>query len=281
VLGLLLTLVAYLILGGRFVHLAFPSLGAAASLLIFWLFTAIPVFTSDGRIIKLELAGVACTSIIIVFIFATAWPAATFAGIPAVNFENLFLPFGAILFALAGWTGVEPAYESRKKFGAASDPWRALASGTFFVALLYIMFAAGIIGSAPVVSPDTISGLFGWPLWKKEIIALFGLIAVATVYMPISREIRNALEKDLGWNRFLSRTLILLVPLIFIGLGFNNFLVIVGLVGGVFIGAQYVLIIAVGRRALTLSAAQRVFLDAVALIFIVAAVYEVWTFVVH
>lgn len=281
VLGLLLTLVAYLILGGRFIHLAFPSLGTGAALLVFWLFTAIPIFASDRRVVTLELAGIACTSAIIIFIFATAWPSATFAGIPAANVQNIFLPFGAILFALAGWTSVEPAYESRKKFGVRADPWQALASGTFFVALLYIMFTAGVLGSAPAVAPDTISGLAGWPLWKKEILAIFGLVAVATVYMPVAREIKNALEKDLGWNRFFSRVLILFLPLVFVGLGLNNFLVVVGLVGGVFIGAQYVLIIAVGRRALALSAAKRFFLDLVAFVFMAGAVYEVWTFIVH
>jgi len=281
VLGLLLTLVAYLILGMQFIHLAFPSVAMGVALLVFWLFTAITVFASDRRVVKLELVGITCTSAIIIFIFVTAWPSITFAGVPAINFQNLFLPFGAILFALAGWTSVEPAYESRKKTGALSDPWRALAGGTFFVALLYILFTSGILGSAPTIASDTISGLTQWPVWKKEILVLFGLLAVATVYMPVSHEIKNALEHDLGWSKFASRSLILFLPVILIGLGLNNFLVVVGLVGGLFISVQYLLIISIGRRVLALSAAKKFFLDLVAAIFVIAAVYEAWTFVVH
>jgi amino acid permease len=284
VLGLLLTLVAYLILGAQFVRLAIPSVPPLWALVIFWILTSLPVFLSDRRVVSLELAGIVCTSAIIIFIFVSAWPNITFAGVPAVNAAsaaNLFLPFGAILFALAGWTSIEPAYESRKRFGAASDPWRALAFGTFFVALLYALFVAGILGSAPAVAPDTVSGLAAWPVWKKELLAVFGFLAIATVYMPISREIRNALEKDLRWGKPASRALILLLPVALVLLGLNNFLVVVGLVGGLFISLQYLLIVSVGRRALVLSRVKRIALDLVAAVFVVAAVYEVWTFVVH
>ncbi len=281
VLGLLLTLVVYLILGAQFVHLAFPAVAPHIALFIFWLFTAIPIFVSDRRVVELELTGIVCTSIIIILIFVSAWPMVTFAGVPAISAKNLFLPFGVVLFALAGWTSVEPAYESRRGSGAAADPWRALAFGSFVVALLYIMFVAGILGSAPAVTPDTVSGLVGWPLWKKEITAVFGLLAIATVYVPISREIKNALEKDLGWSWLASRSLILLLPPALIGLGLNNFLTVVGLVGGLFFSLQYLLIISVGRRALALSVTKRFLLDIIAAVFVIGAVYEVWTFVVH
>ena len=156
-----------------------------------------------------------------------------------------------------------------------------LAAGSFVAALLYTMFIVGILGSTPAATPDTVSGLTSWPIWKKEIIAIFGLLAVATIYLPISHEIKNALEKDLGWNGSMSRFLILFVPLVFIGLGLRSFLTVAGIVGGAFIGAQYLLIVAVGRRALMLSAAKNFFLDLIAVVFAAAAVYEVWTFVVH
>src|SRR6185312_1068239 len=110
-----------------------------------------------------------------------------------------FLPFGVILFGLAGWTGIEPAYESRKKGGRKYAPWRALAIGTFAAATLSLMFAAGVLGSASHITTDTISGLSDWPLWKRDALALLGLCAVSTVFMPIAREIKNSLEKDLRW----------------------------------------------------------------------------------
>jgi len=283
VLGLLLTLVAYLILGAQFIRLAIPGMPPLLPLIIFWIFISLPVFLSDRHVVDLELVGIACSSSVILLIFLTAWPNVTFSGIAAVNTQNLFLPFGAILFSLAGWTSIEPAYESRKKFGRdkGDGAWKALALGTVSAIALYAMFVAGILGSAAQIAPDTVSGLAGWPGWKKEILTVLGLLTVATVYLPISREIKNALEHDLGWSKFASRSLILFAPLALIGLGFNNFLTVVGLVGGAFLSMQYLLIVFVGRHALSLSPVRKFFLDLIAAIFILAAVYEVYVFIVR
>lgn len=293
VIGLLLTLVAYLILGSQFIRLGFPGLPPAAPLVIFWLFVAAIVLMNDGRIVELELLGILFTAIVIGLIFLTALPHVNFDGSPVVNWGSAFLPFGAVLFSLAGWTGIEPAYESRREGGDGASKksggsrarkkfaaWAPLALGTAFGALLYILFAAGILGTATTITPDTISGLAGWPIWKRDIVAALGLLAVATVSMPISREIKNSLEKDLKWNKFGSRALIILFPIGCVLAGLNNFLVVVGIVGGVFLSTQYLLIVSVGRAALRLSLAQKVALDLVGVIFAAAAIYQIASFVV-
>lgn len=280
VLGLLLTLVAYLILGAQFIHILFPGALSVGPLLVFWFATSILVLVGDKRIMGLELIGIICTSLIVLLIFVTAWPHVFFQGIPAINPANLFLPFGVILFELAGWTGIEPAYELRKINGRKSDPWRSLAAGTIAAAAVSLLFITGILGSATHITSDTISGLTGWPIWKRDLLALLGLCAIATVFIPISREIKNSLEKDLRWNKNYSRGLIILLPISCVLLGFNSFLTVVGLVGGVFLSAQYLLIISVGRRALALSGIKKVLLDVIALVFIIAALYEIFSFIV-
>src|SRR5262249_35709449 len=121
--GLFLTLFAYLILRTQFIYLALPSITPASAPLIFLLLLSPPTLLSDRRIVSLELMGIACTTAIIVIIFASAWPAVNFSGAPVVDTKDLFLPFGIILFALAGWTGVEPAYESKKRGGGSGSPF--------------------------------------------------------------------------------------------------------------------------------------------------------------
>jgi amino acid permease len=296
VFGLILTLVAYLILGMNFIKLGFPHATPGAPLLFFWAFVAVTVFLNDTYIVELELAGITLTALLIVFVFVSAWPDIWFGGLPAFGAPaNFFLPFGAVLFSLAGWTSIEPAYESEKRraqgaIGAEGAPantpirkgvWRSLAMGSLIAAVLYIMFSVGILGTAGAFTPDTISGLANWATWKKDLVAALGLIAVWTVSMPISREIRNSLERDLGWNKLVSRLIIVFLPLLFVLAGLTNFLVIVGLVGGFFLSTQYLLIISVGRRALALPPLKNFFLDLTAAAFIVAAIYEAWTFVVH
>ena len=292
VLGLLLTLVAYIILGSQFIRLGFPGLPSAIPLVIFWIFLAAIALLGDSRLTQLELTGIIFTTIVILLIFVTALPRVGFDGSPVINPQNLFLPFGAVLFSLAGWTGVEPAYELRRRMrggrsGArgrarrTASIWPALAMGTVFAALLYAMFAAGVLGTAPQITSDTISGLGAWPIWKRDIVAALGLFAVATVSMPITREIKSSLEKDLRWNKIVSRSLIVFFPPACILLGLNNFLTVVGIVGGVFLSTQYLLIVSVGRRALKLSLAKNILLDIVAIIFIAAAIYQIATFIVR
>jgi hypothetical protein len=278
--GLILSLVAILILGARFTALLFPAMPALAALISFWLFFALPLLLKGGRVVKLELLGIFCTSAIIILVFAVAWPNVSFGSAPAVNTANAFLPFGVILFALAGWTGIEPAYWIRKKEKIKGSSEAAIAAGTVFSSLLYILFVLGILGSATAITPDTFSGITGWPIWERTVLFLLGLLAVWTVSMPISREIKNALEKDLKWNSFTVKSLILFTPLILVLLGFNNFLVVVGFVGGLFLSLQYFLIAMVGRRVLELTALKKFTLDLIAAIFIIAAVYEIYYFVV-
>ncbi|HUZ93136.1 MAG TPA: hypothetical protein VNG29_04035 [Candidatus Paceibacterota bacterium] len=280
--GLLLAMTAFLVLGSSFLGLLFPSADSALLLLLFWLAIALPVFLADGRVIGLELLGIICTSALIVSVFVLAWPHAGFGSAARVGSGNLFLPFGVILFSLAGWTGIEPAYETRRRDGTKGfSPVAMVAAGTVFAAALYLLFVAGILGSATQITADTLSGLSNWPLWQKTALAALGFLAVWTISIPTSREIKNSLEKDLRWPSVAARSLIVFLPPLLVLAGFNNFLFIVGFAGGLFLSIQYLLMIAVGLRVLALSPWKKAALSVVAAVFLLAAVYEVYVFIVR
>ena len=292
VIGLMLSFVAYLVLGSQFLQILFPGMAPGAALAIFWFLLALLVWGSEGKIAWFEGVGIALVSFAILFIFFSGHPAVALASIPAAvpGVANFFLPFGVVIFALAGWTCVEPVYElayrkDEKVVGerplALPGAFWLFAFGTAFAGLLYWLFAAGVIGTTGAqITTDTVSGIASWPIWRKDILAAVGLLSVCVVSVPIAREIRGAMEKDLGWNSIVSRAIIVLLPLAAVLSGFNNFLAIVGLAGGVFISTQYLLIISVGRRTLALARREKVLLDIVAIVFIFAAVYEIWHFVV-
>jgi hypothetical protein len=266
------------------VQLLFPSLPHLATLFIFWLFIAIPTLITNRRAATLEIASVVCVAAIILFVFISSYAKSidiVSRYIPTIDLHNLLLPFSIVVFALAGWTGVEPFYESRRGPDAKKSAWPGLALGTIIAVALYAMFAAGIIRSAPHLAPDTISGLAVWPFWKRGVIAVLGLFAITTVSMPISHEIRNALEIDLRWNRIISRLIIICLPLAVVLAGFNNFILVIGLAGGVFVSMEYLLIIAIAERALALSVAKKFGLNLIGLVFLAAAIYEIVQFIVE
>ncbi len=285
VVGLLLGFVAYLVLGTQFLQILFPGMLSGFALAIFWILFACIVWGSEGRIAWFEALGIALISFAIFFIFFSGHPVTFLNNVPFSIPGGFLLPFGVVIFALAGWTSVEPVYEFAYKKGngrklVAPTAFALFALGTALAGLLYWLFAAGVISTVPHVAADTVSGITTWPLWRKDILAVVGLLSICVVSVPIAREIRGAMEKDLGWNSIFSRVAIVLLPLAAVLSGFNNFLAIVGISGGVFISTQYLLIISVGRRTLALSAREKVLLDIVAIVFVCFAVYEIWHFVV-
>ncbi len=281
IIGLLLGFVGYLVLGEQFIRIIFPGIPSFVALMIFWIIIAVLIFKSEGSAAILEVAGVSLIFCAILFIFLSGDPAHISFQAPLVSVKYFFLPFGAVLFSLAGWTSVEQIYEIRRRGGKRKKDYLFFIFGAAFAGLLYWMFSLGVLNSVPQAAADTISGIGGWPIWKKDILAIVGLLAMGVVAIPLSREIRGALEKDLRWNHWLSRSLIAIIPLAVVLLGFNNFLVVVSLAGGIFLSAQYILIISVGRRALPLSFREKKLLDFLVVVFVCFAIYEIASFIVH
>jgi amino acid permease len=277
--GLMLSLIAFLILGPRFILLAVPTLPSNFAFALFWLIIAIPVLVSNRRAAALEVLGAIMIAGVILFVFANGITNFSFAALPAIATQpaNLFLPFGIVLLMLAGWTGIEPVYETT---GEAKVGLRGVILGTTAVAVLYLLFVIGIFGGAPAITADTLSGIVGWALWKRLLIAALGLFAIGTGSVPLSHEIRNAFEDDLGWNPIIARLVIIFLPPAVILAGFNNFISVLSLSGGVFVALQYVLILLVGRRALPLSRSKKTAIDIAAGVFILGAIYQIIVFVV-
>jgi amino acid permease len=280
VIGLLLSFTAYLIIGPEFVRLAAPAAPPALALAFFWLLVSVPVFFGDSGAVNMEEIGVSLIACVIIFVFASGHPSHAFAILPIADFHYLFLPVGAILFSLAGWTSIELVYGVRKKTKNSASAWMPFLTGSLLAALLYFLFALGISGSAARITENTISGLLNWPFWKKDIVAIIGLLAVWTASVPVSREIRNALEKDLGWPPVIARAVILGVPLIVVVSGFNDFFAVISIAGGLFLSTQYLLILGVGARVLKFSRLEKIVFSAAAAVFVSAAVYSIYSFIV-
>lgn len=279
--GLLLALVIYILLSAKFFGVLVPD---ASPVLAVGLFFIIASFLLRERLrwfARTELIGTLMMAAIIIVIFISAGRFG-FGNGHAVVLENAALPFGAILLALAGWTGVEPAVAYARKAGATKKTiGNAFILGTGGVALLYVLFILGVLGPGVSVSMDTVSGLAtSWSPIKLGILALFGLVAMAVSYAALGREVKKVLEQDLRFDPMLSFGTVLCVPPVLVALGFNNFTKVIGLVGGVFIAVEYALILLVTRKALKPKGPVRFVTDAAMLLFALAALYELYHFVV-
>ena len=222
--------------------------------------------------------------LIIALIFLSEWPLQAIRIVPAFNVENLFLPYGVILFALAGWTAIEPIYDSYRGHSTGRGFLKRgfqFGLGTFGAALAYLFFVVAILSGAAEVTSDTVSGLSNWALWKVQVLGFLGILALLTSFWPIGLEIKNLITKDLRWPRGLARGVILFLPIALIFLGLKSFLGVVSLVGGVFLALQYFFLVVVGAKVIQARGLKKWGLYLISLVFLVGAVYEVYYFVLR
>lgn len=278
--GLTFALVIYLILAGEFSELLRPGTRQLGTFL-FWLAGSLPIVLGLRRLLFSELLGIGLMVLVIGIVFLGFF-GESFPQVIAFDWREILLPFGPVLFSLAGWTAVEPALDYARKSGYASRlSRRAMTFGTFGAAFLYLLFVVGIMATVPLIAPDTVGGLYAWPVWKFTLVVILGFFAIWTSYIPIGLEIRNSLVYDLAWSRNLASATVFLVPPALLLLGFADFFKVIGLVGGVFLGLEYVFILLVGKKILALPPAKRFLVNLLTAVFALGAVYEIYHFVVN
>ncbi|MBI2035390.1 MAG: hypothetical protein HYT12_01760, partial [Candidatus Liptonbacteria bacterium] len=105
-----------------------------------------------------------------------------------------FLPFGPILFSLAGRSAIPSVLEDLRsrnipEFLAS----RVIFYGTVLPAAVYIFFIIGIFGLSGEVSEDAVTGIVktGKPLLAP--LGILGLVALLSTYAPLAVSVKNIL----------------------------------------------------------------------------------------
>jgi hypothetical protein len=273
-LGLLLSVAAYIALGATFFE-GLLGLDRAYAELLFWGVCSLPLLFNLKRFMRIELLITGLMTVAVVLLLSSL--PVSFQAFPLISWHNLLLPFGPILFALAGWTAVEPALASVR--GERGHRYRALALGTLSVAAVYLVFAMAFATAGQPVTSDTLSGVLHLASWQIAALLIFGLAAILTSYLPMNLELKNVLHSGLRWPKSWAFSVAIFLPYVLVLAGFDSFLTGVELVGGVFLAAQYIVILQVSRKALQLKGAHLIAVHTVSIIFAVAAVLHIFYFV--
>lgn len=258
--GLAGTLLAYIVLGGDFLHTIFSSWVFSANnwsiflaiILSFFIFRGIKLIAPLEMVMNIIFIG------IIFFIFATAIPHINLGNFVLAQTENIFLPYGVLLFAFAGWLAIPEAAvllnrkEERKKlFGV-------IIAAAFIVAIIYALFIFAVVGiSGNNTSEDALSGLISSLGYNIVIFgAIFGVIAVASSFLVLGNYLKNALHYDYKVPRVLAALLACGIPLILFILGFREFIFTIGLVGSLIGATEGIVIILIFQKAKKLGIVQ-------------------------
>lgn len=238
------SLLVYLIISGEFLSTIFsPFFGGSPFIysLVFVAIGAFAVFKDLVLIKKIEL-GMSFLLILIIFlIFFSGLPHLDISNFKNIDLKYFFLPYGVILWALAGGAAIPEIKEileadlPRQQAGGKKYK-KTIILGTIIPAILYFLFLLTVVGiSGQATSPEAIKGLVGF-LGEGIIIlgAVFGLLAVITSYFVIALYLKKVFWYDYKINKNLSWFLVCLIPLAGFLLGLREFIPLMSFLGVIF-----------------------------------------------
>jgi hypothetical protein len=171
-----------------------------------------------------------------------------------VNFSGfypqfLFLPYGVILFALAGSSVIPEMEEVLRQHHRKLKS--AIMIGSLIPLLACLLFAVVIVGiSGHLTSDDAISGLTAFlPVWIVDLGAILGVLTMTSSYLTLGYVLREVWFRDFKVARRFAFWLACLPPLVLFLLGANSFIRILGTTGSLTGGLTGILIILMYLKA--------------------------------
>ena len=231
-------MVAYIIIGGEFMHaVASPIIGGGEVLyqLIFMIGMSALLIGGINIISRLQVVFVFVLALLLILLMIGAIPHVEASNLLTINPEQAFLPFGVLVFAFGG-LGVIP--EMKHILGNLSGKYlrRSVVLGFFVIATIYLLFAAVIVGvTGADTSQEAILGL-GAVVgdWVITIGALVGILSVGTSFLILGIVVMDTMMYDYKKRFFASWLWAVVIPAGAFLIGARDFINVIGFTGGVF-----------------------------------------------
>jgi amino acid permease len=238
-------ILAYLIVGGELLSQIFNGKELGWTLFYFFVGSLL-IFWGIRKISKIEFCGLILFFLILALAFFQLKGLIDFKNFsfsPDLSFQNLFLPYGPILFSLWGASlipEIEEMLREKKKY----LKWVIAGSMliTVFIYIFFIYLILGICGQN--TSEFALSGLkhFLHPLFFK-IFLFFGFLATFTSFITLGLTLKKIFWYDLKIEKNFSFLLTCFPPLVLYLAGVKNFIHVISVVGSVFLAIDGILIL--------------------------------------
>jgi len=252
ILGIFSALIAYTIGVGQFLYAILgPVLGGSQIFwsLCFWTLASILVFKGIGIISKVELFMAFGLIAIVLIVFVMSYSYIDVNNLKSFNLQNLFFPYGAVLFALGGATAIPTM--RRMLSNDVKLLRKAIVLGLSIPILIYILFSLTVIGvSGEFVSETAVTGLAKITNGGILLIGgIFGILAMTTSFLALGHILMQLFRRDYKVPRFPAWALTVFVPLVVFLLGLRSFIVVISFAGGILSGIQGIALVASYYRA--------------------------------
>lgn len=273
---------AYLIAEGISIsHLFFGNSDYAFIIsIIFWIILSAFIFKGIKALKNGEFFGNLILLLIVALITIIFIPQIQISNLTTINFANMFVPFGVILFAYLAFTSIT---ETVIILGKEKQKLKSSIIQSFIISfLVYAIFAIVVLGVKGQLTPEIATLSLGKPF------IILGILTMLTSYLALSVSLCDSFKFDYNMHKIKAWLTTIIVPLfIFILLVFLNktsFVTILG-IGGVISGGLLVILILImhtkaqklGERKPEYSMPNSIVLKIIiALIFIIGASIELW-----
>lgn len=245
--GLWGAMIAYIIIGGRFVHVLFSPLFGGPEVVYSLILAALAsalMYRGIQFASKIEVTIISLLLFLFVFIILASVPHIDLSNLMQVNLKNVFVPYGVVLFSIAGM-GVVP--EMREVLGRRHEKYLAstIVVAMVLILLLYTAFSfavVGVTGSATTEAAfDGLVPVLGNTF--RIVGAVLGSLTIVSIFMLLGIQLQNTLRFDFGMKRLQAFVLTAGVPVVLFLLGIREFIELIGFVGGIFVGLLGILVV--------------------------------------
>lgn len=252
--GIYGALLAYMIGVGDFLYTILHNLLGGTPILysvMFFAIASLAIMLGLGMVLKIEKGMFILLIVVVIFIFILGINKVNLSNLASLHLENIFLPFGVILFA---FTGISAIPDMAKVLGEDKKLLKkSIVLGMIIVFLIYLLFTFIIIGvSGQNTSEEAIIGLRDILGTKIIFIgAIFGILAMTTSFLTLGLALKNMYSQDYDLDKTLAWVLTCFVPFILFILGLSSFVEVLGIVGSITGGISAILILTMYRRSQT------------------------------
>ena len=239
-------MIAYMIVGGNFLFLlASPIFGGTEFLYSFILVGVVGILLYRGAsfVSRFEVFVVGALLFLFLFVVLACIPHIHPQVYLHVSSKNAFLPYGIILFSLAG-VGIVPEMMDLLGKQSRAQIGKAIMWAMGLILLLYILFTAAVVGvtgaATTQVAFDGLVPVLGDTF--RVVTSLLGIITILSIYVVLGMELINMFRLDFKMNHKQSWLLVMAVPIILFLIGAREFIQVIGFVGSVFAGSLSILV---------------------------------------
>jgi len=242
-------LLAYLIKIGEFLSLIFGTGNPTLFSLLFFVFATIAIFFGLRTVSFLEGLIFLFLLGLIFLIAILGFQKIDLANFSGINLSYFFLPYGVILFALAGFSVVPEMEEILRD--EHHNLKKSIVVGSLIPLFVYLLFATLIVGiCGKETSDDAISGLSLFlPSWIVFLGAVLGVLSMGSSYLTLGYVLREVWYRDFKFSKISALFLASFPALILFLLGAKSFISVLGISGALSNGLAGILIVKIFEKA--------------------------------